>query len=211
MSHRVRWVISTLVALLITSPHFADTSQAEELVRVNIQFPEYSGDVVGRDLKVPGLGWLGHVGLNSREHNLILEVLNEPGVVKMKDFKSFFKATGYKGYWGAQYEKYYGEPQVIVEGWWQRIFEPSYTTTARWQEGKWIPRMVPDGRGGWRQDGWNIQKAIFRYDTFVAYSYQRSNKRMMNLFRKPMSPGAVYYALPFERPLTRFIIPRSWL
>lgn len=211
MIQKLHGAIATLLSLVFISWPASYEAQAQQLVRVLIQFPEYSADVVGRDLSSGVFKGLGHVGLYSLEHNKILEVLNKPNVVQMNTFASFFKAEGHSGYWGARYQKYYGEPQVIVEGWWQRIFEPSYTLTARWQEGKWIPRLVPDGRGGWKQNGWNIQKAIFRCDTFVAYSYYRAFKNMANLFVNPMFPNSVFRSLPFRRPLSIFDIPRSWL
>lgn len=161
--------------------------------------PQKSSDVVARDLHVPGLGWLGHVGIYDATTKKMLEVLNERDVVYMKNTVKQF-SEDWTNIWGARYHKEQGEQQVVIEGWWQRIFTPKYTITAKWIEGKWLPRMVRNKQGQLVQNGWIKQAAQFRCDTFVAYSYQRANRGMCNLFGGGMTPTTLMRRLPFLRP-----------
>ncbi len=165
---------------------------------------------MGRNLKVRGLGWLGHVGLYDRNTNKVLEILSEanPIVTMQNSGVGFMRASGVDGYWGARFARHGGVQEVIVEGWRQRIFEPRYTYSPRWVEGKWLP--VFDAKG--RQSGWKKQGAVFRCDTFVAYSYQRSNKGLPSIFSTPQLPLATYRKTPNVRPTQyNWPIPTSWL
>lgn len=174
---------------------------------VDLSFPVASGDVVARDLKIVGLGWLGHVGIIDSLTAKVLEVLNESSVVYMKNsMNQFIKSARVTGYWGTRFERNAGQQEVITEGWWQRIFNPRYTTSASWTEGKWLP--VRNAAGV--QTGWKKQAAKFRCDTFVAYSYARANRNMVQLFGNPMVPRALFYRLPSSRPKVRLPIPVSW-
>ncbi len=185
-------------------------AQADHWVYRNLIFPDQSGDVVGRDLKVPGLGWLGHVGLYDRQTDKVLEILSEanPIVTMQNGSVDFMRASGIDGYWGARFARQGGVQAVIVEGWWQRIFEPRYTYSPRWVEGKWLP--VFDAQG--RQNGWKKQTAVFRCDTFVAYAYQRSNQGLPSIFGAPQLPLTTYRKTPNVRPTNyKWPIPRSWV
>lgn len=55
-------------------------------------------DIVGRDLNVPALGAIGHVGLWTGAK--VIEVLNEPQVVQQNTLANFRARTKY---WGAVY------------------------------------------------------------------------------------------------------------
>lgn len=53
-----------------------------------VQEPKASGDIVGRDLSVPGLSWAGHIGVFDGAN--VIEVLNEGGnVVKINSYDNF--------------------------------------------------------------------------------------------------------------------------
>lgn len=53
-----------------------------------VQEPKASGDIVGRELSVPGLSWAGHIGIFDGAN--VIEVLNEGGnVVKINSYDNF--------------------------------------------------------------------------------------------------------------------------
>lgn len=53
-----------------------------------VQEPKSLGDIVGRDLSVPGLSWAGHIGIFDGAN--VIEVLNEGGnVVKINSYDNF--------------------------------------------------------------------------------------------------------------------------
>ncbi|PNG46822.1 MULTISPECIES: hypothetical protein [unclassified Variovorax] len=58
--------------------------------------PQLPGDVVGRSLNYPGLGWLGHIGFWDGQE--VVEVLNEPPfVVQYSDLTNFKSRSEYWG------------------------------------------------------------------------------------------------------------------
>lgn len=60
--------------------------------RENIERPQQSGDIVGRDLNMPGLGAFGHLGF--WDGSQVIEVLNEGGnAVKKNSFDNFASRT----------------------------------------------------------------------------------------------------------------------
>ncbi len=185
-------------------------ARADEWVYRDLILAERSGDVMARNLKVPGLGWLGHLGMYDAKTNTVLELLKAatPIVTMQNSAVDFMRASGIDGYWGAKYARQYGVQEVIIEGWGQRIFQPRYTSSASWTQGKWIPAL--DAKG--RQIGYKKQGAVFRCDTFVAYSYQRSNQGLPSIFGTPQLPLITYRKMPALRPISYgWLIPRSWL
>lgn len=59
--------------------------------------PSYPGDVVGRDLNYPGLGWLGHLGLWDGAN--VFEVVNaSPNAIRITTLTDFKNTSTY---WGA--------------------------------------------------------------------------------------------------------------
>lgn len=70
----------------------------------------YQGDIHGRDLSIPGFGWLGHTGVEA-SNGTILEMLNEEVKSKWgyssqlhKNSKNSFEQAS--TYWGAKYSDY---------------------------------------------------------------------------------------------------------
>jgi hypothetical protein len=61
-----------------------------------VKDPSNQGDIVGRDLLVTGLGWMGHVGIWDGKQ--VIEVLNESDVVQINNLDSFKRKSTY---WGA--------------------------------------------------------------------------------------------------------------
>ena len=109
-------------------------------------------DVVGRDFNIPNFGWVGHIGLIKSnltdEAAFVLEVLNERPVIQLNPLTTFKTISRY---WGAVYGL---EEEQIIEadkatsafqaGVNQIQFNPEYTPTAQWIEGRYIPRPVYD-------------------------------------------------------------------
>ena len=74
--------------------------------------PKSSGDVVGRELSIPGLSWAGHIGLFDGEN--VIEVLNEGGnTVKINTYDNF-KARSLV--WNPVYTKF-SEYHNIISCW----------------------------------------------------------------------------------------------
>jgi hypothetical protein len=157
--------------------------------------PKESGDVLGRDLSITGLGWAGHVGIWTGSK--VLEVLNvEDGkAVQQNSLSSFKKASNY---WGAKYGKAGSKGSKIVSaGWEQRNYYPCYTTTSHYQEGGWVKHKVWDAVKKKYVEKTVMQTAKFRCDTFVYYSYDKGAG--MKLTGQAILPKIVYNSLPKTR------------
>lgn len=109
----------------------------------------YPGEIMGRDLNYPGLGWLGHVGITNRDMysssgmqypaDLVIEVLNEPTVGQINSIGDFISRSKFWGSkWGVsdQGERGY---QVLVEANHQRWWCPTYTSDTKYKIGQGIP------------------------------------------------------------------------
>lgn len=147
--------------------------------------PSSTGDVVGRDLNITGLGWAGHVGMY--DGSRIVEVLNASPVIQRNSIASFRAATPY---WGARYGRGSNFSTMVAKGWDQRNYSPSYTTTAQWREGKYERQCTSQGCRN------VLIPARFRCDTFVNYMYrQGTNSDLVTVFL----PRNVYNAMPVSR------------
>jgi hypothetical protein len=166
-------------------------------------FALWTGDVLGRDLNVPGLGWLGQIGMdagesrwdarNRRSISILLEVLNEGSVIVKSTHLDFMSRSPLWGN-GWLYERYYASCErcnhdwrgVISAGWEQRNWSPSYTYSSRYTEGKMV-----------RKNGtWVRQNAKFRCDGFVTYSYLKGLGR--DVSRPLQTPRNVWQGFPYD-------------
>ncbi|PHI36228.1 hypothetical protein CBQ28_15310 [Pseudoalteromonas sp. GCY] len=143
--------------------------------------PTSVGDVVARDLSISGLGWAGHVGI--WDGSKVLEVLNDNTVIHKNTLSSF---KGASSYWGAKYGRGTRHGEIVEAGWAQRSFDPEYTITAQYTEGKWV-----------YQNGSFVKvKAKFRCDTFVNYSYKKvTGENLVTVF----TPRNLYNSFPSTR------------
>lgn len=118
----------------------------------------YPAEIMGRDLNVPGLGWIGHVGISTAETMpqdayLVIEVLNEP-VVGQINYISNFKSRS--PYWGSRYgvaDRGVIGHNILVEANHQRWWCPVYTSGTDYHIGSGIPttgQVIECGR--WRCD-----------------------------------------------------------
>jgi hypothetical protein len=155
--------------------------------------PKKTGDVLGRDLNIKGLGWIGHVGMWSG--GAVIEVLNEEKVIQINKLSNFKERSNY---WGARYGV--GDEKdlwkVTLAGRLQSSYDPKYTTTAKWREGKWVEKTVWDPNKGKFVSKTVKQAAWFRCDTFVYYSYLKGiGEELVNI----ATPKNVYYSMPKSR------------
>lgn len=131
--------------------------------------PQAVGDVVARDIDLPGYERFGHLGIAG--HSLILECLNKPDPIQRNTLASFKQASRY---WGARYIPGRREFwKVIAAGWSQRNFRPRFTLEPEYTAGGHINKRV------WNAETkrWEIRtvmvRAKFRCDTFVRYSFEK--------------------------------------
>jgi hypothetical protein len=119
------------------------------------------GEVLGRDLDVPGMGWIGHVAypLPQTPAIQVIEVLNENAVIQINTIQSFKSKSKYWGSrWGlipgTESQKENNALKILREGVSQMGFCPIYTSTAQYKVG--TPTSC----------------AMFRCDTFVNHIYK---------------------------------------
>jgi len=155
--------------------------------------PQAVGDVVGRNLGIKGLGFLGHVGMWDGSN--VLEV-NRGGSCIRKKTLDEFKAPA--RYWGAKYGKSGNYYRAVAVGWYQRHYSPRYTFSPIWKEGGYVSKRV----WNWRKFRFEWKKvkqtAQFRCDTFVNYlSLKASGSKFYNnIF---VTPQKLYSSLPKSR------------
>ena len=154
--------------------------------------PLMSGDIVGRDLDIPVVGKLGHVGMGTGDDvgfptQLIIEVLNEAPrpVIQFNSLSDFHSRSKY---WGSRYgigDYNTGTYNALVEGHHQSWWCPSYTYTAQYFPGAGdirtrIPKVC----------------AKFRCDTFVSYIFYSAG--FPQLLRMPQFPNNIWSAFPYS-------------
>lgn len=159
--HKYRVMSSVLLTFLLLSGHWngAQAGGGE---------PGRPGDLLGRDLDLPGYGSYGHVGLWTGSH--VLECLGESPPIHKRSLDSFKDITTY---WGARYlprkRKY---RQVIHAGWEQRSFRPRFTLSPVYREGRFTQKKIWNRQTqSWERRTVMI-RAKFRCDTFVSYAYK---------------------------------------
>lgn len=190
-----------------------------------VRDPQKVADVVGRDLNVQNLGWIGHIGVFTGSD--ILEVLNETSVVQRNSIQTFKRASNYWGARGMDFTHVFMGPtdaqkrnNLVNIGWKQRLYSPRYTLTTSWQEGKKTMECVqweltcggnpcangvcsncgsfpnlPE-KGACSKYTWTDDHAIFRCDTFVNFMFlQQTGNSLVTSFL----PRNVYNALPQNR------------
>ena len=148
------------------------------------------GNVMGRDLDVPGMGWIGHVGIVYAESYIppdkvstqgrVIEVLNENQVIQINTFQSFKSKSNYWGNGsGVANNSTDNIMKILKEANTQRGFCPIYTTTALYQPG--TPNSC----------------AVFRCDTFVYHIYYSVGYKLIK-DGGVMLPESIFKAFPFH-------------
>ena len=153
--------------------------------------PLYSGDIVGRDLAYPGMGWIGHVGIATgdnagRESNLVIETLNESPVIQFNSIDNFKSRSPY---WGSRYgigDYRYRTLAVLAEANRQRWWCPKYTTSTAFVVGM-----------GDINNGQPTICGVWRCDTFVAWSFFSAGYYEL-MENKIMLPRNVFNTFPYS-------------
>lgn len=165
-------------------------------------------DVVGRNLDYPGLGWLGHTGLiksnQTDQTAFVLEVLNERPVIQLNPLTTFKTRSPY---WGAVYGL---ESLEMIEankatsafqaGVNQIQFDPEYTLTAQWREGRYTLRPVYDESQHRLILERGIIRGMFRCDTFVNFCYLKGFDVHIVNPPTPILPRSTFHEFLFHRP-----------
>jgi hypothetical protein len=148
------------------------------------------GDVVGRDLSVPGAGWIGHVGVAIERYpdmtaGSVYEVLNADKVVQLNKLSSFKSASKY---WGNRYGIFGADGRVErmrLEGNIQKFTCPAYTITTDFEPG------IYNGA-----TGQILKCGKFRCDTFVNYLYHVGGYDLPTYNSALTVPVRVFNSLP---------------
>lgn len=171
------------------------------------KMPRRAGDIVARDLSIPGLGWAGHVGMID-DNGKVVEVLNKKNVVQKNSMTKFLSQSEY---WGARFSK---DPvfrdrgkHMAKMGWLQSNFSPQYTITSSYRIGSYEKKCTQtenpftssasDG-SGIRCIKWDyvFTPGMWRCDTFVNYMYKTQSGKDFPVI---MTPRAIYNFMPKER------------
>ncbi|STX45159.1 Uncharacterised protein [Legionella gratiana] len=158
--------------------------------QVEARKPLASGDVLGRDLLIPGAGWIGHVGLGTGDDvgyptQIIIEVLNENRVIQFNSFTNF---TSRSKYWGSRSgvgDYSTGTYKALAEGYHQSWWCPTYSSSTAYIIGQGnLQNRRPTKCGMWR------------CDTFIAWDfYSAGFSQIMD--NKIMLPIKVFYTFPY--------------
>ncbi len=145
------------------------------------------GDILGRDLDVPGMGDIGHVGIAYADSyspdspaTQVIEVLNENPVIQINTIENFKSKTKY---WGSRWiitgvTKARDAMSIIAQGIIQQALCPIYTSTAQYRPGT------------------STSCAIFRCDTFVYYIFNAGAGCKLIKDSDVMLPNTIYNAFP---------------
>jgi hypothetical protein len=156
----------------------------------------YPGDIVGRDLNYPLLGYLGHVGIAmgdalTSSASLVIEALNKKPVIQINTFLEFKKQSKY---WGSRYgigDNADGTRRALAEANHQRWLCPTYTDSTAYTIGKSDPKT-----------GQIITCGVWRCDTLVAWSFFSAGyPELMN--QHIMLPRNIFHRFPYINQETR--------
>ena len=164
-----------------------------------------AGNVFLRELAMPGLGWTGHLAIQTNElvsseysqRSIMLEVLNEGLVIVKNSIDNFYGRSKFR------FAKYYATcpgcshnyPSVIAAGWEQSKWSPSYTYSSTYTEGKNVRMTVWDPAKRAYVRKVIRQNARFRCDSFVVYSFIKGIGR--NFSSSPFYPTGVIARFPY--------------
>ena len=155
--------------------------------------PRRVGDLLGRDLDLPGYGAYGHVGLWTGHR--VLECLGEVPPIQKRSLASFQSVTVY---WGARYLPLRRNfRKVIRKGWEQRNFRPKFTLAPEFRVGRFVRKKVWDAATGRWETRTVMVRAKFRCDTLVSYAYQAGIGYRVR--KSGTFPGPMFQAFGEER------------
>lgn len=167
-------------------------------------------DIAGRDLNVPGIRSLGHIGLFMdgipNKQAAVMEVLKKdpPRIPKddiyLNDYLESFTGKD-KNFWGARYSSNriilsnHDGWQMMVNAEKQMNFPFEYTLGWNWHPGSYSNYLVFNPE----QKNWSQQMATigakFRCDSFVYYAYQSIGKHIIPYYHFRIFPKDLFYAM----------------
>lgn len=167
-------------------------------------------DIAGRDLNVPGIRSLGHIGLFMdgipNKQAAVMEVLKKdpPRVPKddiyLNDYLESFTGRD-NTFWGARYSSNriifssHDGWQMMVNAEKQTNFPFEYTLGWNWHPGSYSTYFVFNPE----QKIWSQQMATigakFRCDSFVYYAYQPIGKPIIPYYHFGVVPRTLFYAM----------------
>jgi len=171
--------------------------------------PACFADVAGRDLGIPGMSNIGHIGMTSQKDGpmggggqYVMEVtMGNAPVINIHSLDSFIN-TIQGGYWGIVYDlpnvdiDFEKSKNILKYGWEQRQFNPEYTPLNVYREGHYIDGYFYDAY----KNKFIIQRkyvqALFRCDTFVLYSYLKAG---INIKPSKILPKDIYSSFVHKR------------
>lgn len=178
------YVIQSYLFLIIPLMSFSDPVNARPVV---------SGDIVGRDLLIWGLGWAGHVAMVTGDNvgqssSLLIEAMQDakPYAIVLNNLGLFKQQSKY---WGSRYgigDYASGTRAALVEINHQRWWCPSYTSSTAYKIGQGVPTT-----------GQIISCGEWRCDTLVSWGfYSAGYPQIMN--NKVILPTIVFNTFPFQ-------------
>jgi len=162
--------------------------------------PQEMGDVTGQGRNSSDNSWIarfGHVSIYNPSRYRVLEATNHyPAIGERRTAM----VTHNKNYWGARYgigstSQHY---RAISYGNAQKSYNPRYTYSPYYREGKWTKKWKFSWRKGWYRK-WVRQSAKFRCDSFVSYCYKKGTGNKLLGWTWTTTPKRVFNALPNKR------------
>ncbi|NMM42479.1 hypothetical protein [Pseudoalteromonas arctica] len=163
--------IKSMIAITISISYLLSTNS------VSAASPENVADILGRDLNVPVIGSLGHVGLWTGSE--VLEVLDTEAVIEVNSLSSFVNETEYWGYKVRNPKIHINNRENIIKfGLQQKEFLPSYSLSFMYVAGRWeFKRVYNPVTKDWERKRVIAQKGEFRCDTFIEFAWKRANEK----------------------------------
>jgi hypothetical protein len=161
-------------------------------LKANGALPVYPSEVLGRDLRIPGASWVGHVGIATgapmgTEATKVIEVLNERAAIKVNSIQDFKLRSNYWGsrYMGATTPSI--DPRHVI---WNAFYQKSECAEYS-MDASFTPGTIDN-------TGKPLQCAKFRCDTFVNYVYHAAGYDLPTYTgRLPTLPLTVFRAFPW--------------
>lgn len=164
----------------------------------------YPAEVLGRDLNLPGLGWIGHVGISTtyrmspegmgKNADQVIEVLNENPVGQINSISNF-KARS--KYWGSKFglaDRGMIGYRVLVEANHQRWWCPKYTSDTNYHIGSGVPTT-----------GQVIECGTWRCDTYAWWAFYSQGIDTMP--GRVWLPIKVFHAFPYYNDERKIDLP----
>lgn len=177
--------------------------------------PRENADVLGRDLAVPGLGAIGHVGLWNKGNFRIIEALDESTALQINDRPNFQSRSQYWGsvhldrvrWWSPDRPALvcnnmaycdaliaYGDMQSntvhVANLYW--AVGADYTITLNYQlptNGRYAPELIPPfAPPGTPAPYIRPQRGLFRCDTFIRESWRAAGELRNTTSGYPLNP-----------------------